>query len=97
MHDVQTSFRMPMKLEREVEMLVSRGFYKSKSELYITGIRKEVVEAKKISSSVVDARKARQEMWKELMRRAGGDFDRAFGLMKKDAEEEYAKNPDFWK
>ena len=97
MNDVQTSFRMPAQLEKEVENLVKKGYYKSKSELYIEGIRNQIIETKKISSSVIDAKKAREKMWGDLMKRSGGDFDKAFGLMKKDAEELYAKEPDFWK
>ncbi|MFH0986884.1 MAG: hypothetical protein V1911_02420 [Candidatus Micrarchaeota archaeon] len=95
MQDVQTSFRMPSRLESEVEKLVDRGYYKSKTELYISGIRREVTEAKQMSSSVREVRKIRAEIWEDCLKRAGGDKKKAVNLMIEDAEKIDGRNPDF--
>ncbi|MFH0986949.1 MAG: hypothetical protein V1911_02760 [Candidatus Micrarchaeota archaeon] len=97
MQDVQTSFRMPGKLESEVEKLVDKGYYKSKTELYISGIRREVTEAKQMSSSVKDVRKIRAEIWEDCFERAKGSRKKAVNLMIEDAEKICDGNPNFWK
>lgn len=79
MESAVVAVRVPAGLKSEAERLVKAGYFRSLSEVIVSGLRREVIECGPSKATLL-LRKQNERMWAEYMRKANGDYDRAVGL-----------------
>lgn len=97
--NIQTNVRMPIKLKKEAEKMVKKGYYNSISELVVASVRNEVNKIKELNKATKEIeliRMARKQVWSEFLKKAHGNPKKASELMSKEAEKIYSKEPNFW-
>ena len=78
--------RVPAKLRSEAERLVKEGYFRSLSEVIVSGLRREIIEHGPSKATLL-LRKQDKKMWAEYMKKAGGDNDKAIDLYLEDLRE----------
>lgn len=84
---INTMSEEKIDVQAEVEAAVRKGKYADKKDA-IVGLQKQLVDYQKGAfkdflksmEPVASARKVEEEVWKELLQRAGGDEDKAVQL-----------------
>jgi len=87
--------RLTEDLIRMVDRLVERGIYNSRSEAVRDAVRKLVVESEIGSlaekrtekTSIELVKEVRRKIWKECLKEAGGDKERALEILERKMEE----------
>ncbi|MFH0986788.1 MAG: hypothetical protein V1911_01930 [Candidatus Micrarchaeota archaeon] len=85
--------RVPEQLRTEAEILVKEGYFRSLSDVIVSGLRREIVETGPAKATLA-LRESNRKMWDEYRKKAKGDEEKAWSLYFNDLkkiEKKYTK------